>query len=225
MSMTTLLSEWATLSSGPQAATRSHSVEVVPRPYGSMRTLFGLNRWPGAVHVLRAVHPVGIAHPGRHPDDVDVPEVEGPVDARVELDGLDRLRRVVALEDEQLDARRVLREEGEVGALGVGRRAERMGATGPDGEASGRGVARSRARPSRSSRSPPRRSGVRGARGSPSPAWCRGRRSPGRCGSGRGPPACRRAPAAPRPRRRGPPRRPTTSSPTRAIDWDLSLSR
>ena len=76
--------------------------------------------------------------PGRHARDVDVPEVEGPVDARVERDGLDRLRRVVALEEQQLDRRRVLREEREVRALGVGRRAERMRAPGSDGEAAAR---------------------------------------------------------------------------------------
>ena len=78
--------------------------------------------------------------PGRHAVDVDVPEVEGPVDARVERDRLDRLGRVVALEDEQLDARRVPGEQREVRALGVGRRPERMRAPGSDGEATRRSV-------------------------------------------------------------------------------------
>ena len=94
--------------------------------------------------VLGAVDPICIAHPGRHPGDMDVPEVEGPVGIGVEDDRLDRLGRVVTLEDQQLDAGGMAGEEREVGALAIGCRPERVRATRAHGEPTSRRVLRRR---------------------------------------------------------------------------------
>ena len=74
---------------------------------------------------------------------VDVPEVKGLVDSRVERDGRIGRTVVVRITQQQLDAVGVWREQGKVDAAVVGRRAERVFAPGvcsgiaPDGRRAG----------------------------------------------------------------------------------------
>jgi hypothetical protein len=56
-----------------------------------------------------------------------MPEVEAAVPERVERDRRDRVHVVVPVEEEQLDTRRLLREEGEVDSSVVDGRSERLG--------------------------------------------------------------------------------------------------
>ena len=73
-----------------------------------------------------AVDAVGVVVARRQPAHVHVPEMEAPVMHRVERDRRDRVQVVVRVEQEQLDARRLLREEGEVDSAVVDRGAERL---------------------------------------------------------------------------------------------------
>ena len=80
---------------------------------------------PLAGVVFRPVDPERVVVAGAEAADVHVPEMEAPVPDRVERDRRDRLLVVVRIEQEQLDARRVAGEDGEVDSAVVDRRAER----------------------------------------------------------------------------------------------------
>ena len=129
-----LRSDRATLSSsGPQAATRSQTPRRPSRPRVD-EDLVRVVPMTGGADVLRPVDAVRVGHAGCHARDVDVPEVEGPVDTRVEPDGLHRLGRIVTLEEEQFDRRRMLGEQREVGPIGVRCRTQRVRSAGLRGE-------------------------------------------------------------------------------------------
>jgi hypothetical protein len=70
---------------------------------------------------------IGVVVAGAEATDVHVPEVEAAVPDRVERDSRDRVHVVVSVEEKQLDARRLLREEGEVDPPIVDGRPERLG--------------------------------------------------------------------------------------------------
>ena len=222
--MTTLRIECARLSSGPQAATRSHRRGGRAPAVRVDQDLVRVEPVPLAVEVLRAVDAVGVAHPGRHPDDVDVPEVEGPVDVGVEPDRLDRR---AASRGARRSAARPSSRAGRTARSSCPRRP----GVAPSGcGRPGRTVNR-RARRARSARSSPSRVRHPAIGGSSSTRFSfaclrieRDDRAsvPGQRQSLR---LAVEERAAPRPRRHGPPRRRPRGSPTRAIDWDLSLSR
>ena len=89
--MTTLRIDWCRLSSGPQAAPRSHSVLVLPRAYGSMQHLVAVEPVPAAVQ-RRSGRPPGrrSAMPGFTPSRRRARSGRSGC-ARVERDDLDRL--------------------------------------------------------------------------------------------------------------------------------------
>src|SRR5439155_6555706 len=97
---------------------------------------------PVVVRVVWPGDPVGVVRAGAQPAQVHVPEVEAAVRVRVQLDHLYRLRAVVLGEDEQRHRGRALGVHREVDTLGIGFRAERMGASRLDlvrtGDRSGR---------------------------------------------------------------------------------------
>jgi hypothetical protein len=59
--------------------------------------------------------------------------VEAPVPDRVERDRRDRVQVVMPVEEEEIDARRLLREEGEVDPSVVDGRSERLGLSALEG--------------------------------------------------------------------------------------------
>ena len=127
MSITTLRSDVARLSFGPQASARFQSVFGVAQGVGVDEHLVAVVAKPLAVKVGRPIDPVGIMRAGPETLDVHVPEEERLVDGRVQRHNLDRLPIVVRVEEQQFDRRGIPRENGEVHAVLVGDGAKRMG--------------------------------------------------------------------------------------------------
>ena len=123
---------------GCQVVARAAGLGPVPEGVGVAvgvgvdEDLVGVEAEPLPVQVRGAVDPVGVVGAGPQSLDVNVPEEEGLVRRRVELDDLGRFPVVVLVEQQQLDRRGVPRKDREVHAVGVRDRAQRMGATGGD---------------------------------------------------------------------------------------------
>ena len=90
-----------------------------------MSTLFAIEPLPAA-RIVRAVNAEGIVDARAATPHEDVPEVEGLVAERIEPDGLDRLDGRGAIEQQQDDLGRRLREQREIDAPGTRRRTRRM---------------------------------------------------------------------------------------------------